>query len=142
MRSVEYGSVFMYKNGFRIYPFGEVGKDLLQIDRRKQQGYARFLGTRDLIGRIEINDPENIDNLKETTSRDGGLIKNKNSEALTKVFYNKDFLDILIERDEENLPSNIKILSILAAKTNNPELLKKVRKLEKQFNKIKEAYEE
>ena len=71
MESVKYGSIFMYKNGFRIYPFGAEGEDILGIDRRKAQGYNRFLGTRDLIGRIEINgdNPE----LRETTSRDGGL---------------------------------------------------------------------
>ena len=41
---VKYGSVFMYKNDFRIYPFGEEGDDSLHIDRRKAQGYSRFLG--------------------------------------------------------------------------------------------------
>lgn len=86
---VKYGSVFLYKNGFRVYPFGEDSEDILGIDRRKQQGYARFLGTRDLIGRIEINDTDDIDNLRETTSRDGGLIKNKNFYQLTDYFYKK-----------------------------------------------------
>ena len=75
VNSVEYGSVFIYKNGFRIYPFGEEGDDTLRIDRRKQQGFYRYLGTRDLIGRIEINGERS--DLKETTSRDGGLIKNE-----------------------------------------------------------------
>lgn len=203
MRSVEYGSVFMYKNSFRIYPFGEENEDLLGIDRRKQQGFNRFLGTRDLIGRIEINDPQNTDNLKETTSRDGGLIKNKNSETLTTFFYDKalkrlekyvvdfikwgdpikdkdtkeelrgpiepeeikkeiiyyitdigkdkkvidlyydkNFLDSLIDREEENLPTNIKKLAILAEKTNDPQLQKRVRKVEKQFQEIQSAFEE
>ena len=87
--SVIYGSVFLYKNGFRVYPFGEEGEDILGIDRRKQQGFARYLGTRDLIGRIEINDIDNIDNLNETTSRDGGLIKNKNFSLLKEYFYKK-----------------------------------------------------
>ena len=41
--SVKYCSVFIYKNGFRIYPFGEEGDDTLQIDRRKQQGFYRYL---------------------------------------------------------------------------------------------------
>jgi len=86
---VKYGSVFLYKNGFRIYPFGEVTSDVLGIDRRKQQGFARFFGTRDLLGRIEINDHENTDNLKETTSRDGGLIKNINYEKLVEFFFEK-----------------------------------------------------
>lgn len=85
--SVDYGSVFMYKNGFRIYPFGEEGDDSLKIDRRKQQGFYRNLGTRELIGRIEINS-ENPE-LKETTSRDGGLIKNDTYNQLVELFYEK-----------------------------------------------------
>lgn len=85
MEPVKYGSVFMYKNGFRVYPYGEEGEDLLLIDRRKQQGFNRFLGTRDLIGRIEINgeQPE----LKETTSRDGGLVKTKTYRDLVEFLY-------------------------------------------------------
>ena len=82
--SVQYGSIFMYKNGFRVYPFGEEGEDLLRIDRRKAQGFNRFLGTRDLIGRIEINgeNPE----LRETTSRDGGLVETATYRDLVEFF--------------------------------------------------------
>lgn len=85
IESVKYGSVFLYKNGFRVYPFGEQGEDLLLIDRRKQQGYNRFLGTRDIIGRIEINglNPQ----LTETTSRDGGLVKTETYQKLVNLFY-------------------------------------------------------
>jgi len=82
---VKYGSVFMYKNGFRVYPYGEEGEDLLLIDRRKQQGFNRFLGTRDLIGRIEINGEQS--ELKETTSRDGGLVKTQTYRDLVEFFY-------------------------------------------------------
>lgn len=82
---VKYGSVFMYKNGFRVYPYGEPGEDLLLIDNRKQQGYNRNLGTRDLIGRIEINGDQS--QLKETTSRDGGLVKTPTYYNLVDFFY-------------------------------------------------------
>lgn len=82
--SVNYGSVFLYKNGFRVYPFGEPGQDTLKIDHRKQQGTARFFGTRDLIGRIEINGNDSL--FQETSSRDGGLIRNAAYEALQKFF--------------------------------------------------------
>lgn len=85
MESVNYGSVFMYKNGFRIYPFGDPGEDILQIDKRKQQGYNRFLGSRDIIGRIEINGDN--DELRETTSRDGGLVKTVTYLSLVDFFY-------------------------------------------------------
>ncbi|KRE71986.1 ATP-binding protein [Paenibacillus sp. Soil750] len=87
IRPVRYGSIFMYKNGFRIYPFGEVGEDPLKLDARKTQGHSRYLGNRELIGRIEIVDHK--DSFIETTSRDGGLIKNHNYEDLVQFFYDK-----------------------------------------------------
>ena len=86
VRVVEYGSVFLYKNGFRIHPFGdEVGGDGFAIDRRKQQQGSRALGTREILGRVEING----DNQKfqETSSRDGGLIKNEQFEQLQNLFF-------------------------------------------------------
>lgn len=73
--AVEYGNVFVYKNGFRIYPFGERNNDILGIDNRAVQGYNRYIGLRNLIGVIEIEGEET--DLKETTSRDGGLVKTK-----------------------------------------------------------------
>jgi signal transduction histidine kinase len=85
VQPVQYGSVFLFKNGFRIYPFGEVTEDTLGIDRRKQQGTARYFGTRDLIGRIEIDGSN--DAFRETSSRDGGLIRNASYEALREYFY-------------------------------------------------------
>lgn len=85
--AVSYGSVFLYKNGFRVYPFGEEGEDRLRIDRRKQQGYARNLGTREIMGRIEIN--SNDDSFKEASSRDGGLIRTTSYEQLEDCFMDK-----------------------------------------------------
>ena len=72
---VNYGSVMVYKNGFRIYPYGEPGEDLFYIDRRKSQGRNRYLGTRDVIGRILILGENN--DFMETTSRDGGFVVNE-----------------------------------------------------------------
>ncbi|PGQ47917.1 heat-shock protein, partial [Bacillus thuringiensis] len=84
---VSYGSIFMFKNGFRIYPYGEVGEDPLNLDKRKAQGYKRYFGTREVVGRIEINGENEL--FVETTSRDGGLIKNDNYERLVEYFYEK-----------------------------------------------------
>ncbi len=85
IHAVQYGSLFLYKNGFRIYPFGEPALDTLKIDHRKQQGQARFIGTRDIIGRIEINGKNPA--FQETSSRDGGLIRNAAYDALEKFFF-------------------------------------------------------
>lgn len=72
---VNFGSIFVYKNGFRIYPYGEPGDDTLGIDHRKQQGFLRYLGTRDVIGHVNIKGIQ--PDLSETTSRSGGIIKNQ-----------------------------------------------------------------
>lgn len=56
VRSVQYGSVFLFLNGFRIPPYGEEGDDWLKLEQRRTQGYARFISARDLVGQIEILD--------------------------------------------------------------------------------------
>ncbi len=85
--SVQFGSIFLYKNGFRVFPYGEKGDDSLDLDRRKQQGYARYLGTRELIGFIAINSKG--DQFKETSSRDGGLIETQAYKDLKDFFLKK-----------------------------------------------------
>lgn len=195
LEPVKYGSVFMYKNGFRVYPFGEEGEDILLIDRRKQQGFNRFLGTRDLIGRIEINgeQPE----LRETTSRDGGLVKtltyyslveffydyvlkrlenyvvnviqwgderiNKetgeitpelwakdvkiqilelisgfiNSKNIIDIQYDKNFLEIIAEKQNKSVDKIVKNISKVAAKSGNPEMIKEAKIIENAVRETK-----
>lgn len=82
--SVNYGSVFIYKNGFRVYPYGETGIDFFKINERKSQGYNRFLGTRELMGRIEINGDN--EHFVEKSSRDGGFIDNPATNQLEDFF--------------------------------------------------------
>ena len=73
VHSVQFGSVFLFRNGFRVFPVGEEGDDTFGLDRRKQQGVRRYLGTRDIVGRIDVTGSE--EDFKESTSRDQGLIK-------------------------------------------------------------------
>jgi signal transduction histidine kinase len=84
VEAVNYGSVFVYKNGFRVFPFGEPGRDFFDIDQRKQQGYKRFLGTRELVGQLEINGDKN--DLVETSSRNNGFIATPQLEELKSFF--------------------------------------------------------
>ena len=85
IRVVNFGSVFLFKNGFRVQPYGEFGDDSWGIDQRKQQGYNRFLGTRDLFGRVSIN-TNNTQQFKEVSNREGGLIETKGYFELLKAF--------------------------------------------------------
>lgn len=88
---VNYGNVFLFKNGFRVQPYGNVGDDSWELDNRKQQGYNRFLGTRDLFGSVELI-TENFNEFKEVSSRDGGLVETIGKKALFDVFKEKAFL--------------------------------------------------
>lgn len=83
----QYGSIFIYKNGFRINPYGDPGEDFFGIDQRKTQGWRRFLGTREIMGRISIKG-EN-DQFVETTSRAHGFIRTKAVETLSTFFIEK-----------------------------------------------------
>jgi len=73
MPSIRYGSLFLIRNGFRIFPIGEEGNDYWGFDHRKQQGYARYLGYRDLLGFVKIQGDEN--KFREASSRTQGLIQ-------------------------------------------------------------------
>lgn len=81
---VNFGSVFVYKNGFRINPMGDPGHDNFLLDSRKTQGTSRFLGSRDVFGRIEISGDN--PRFQEASSRDGGLVANEATELLQKFF--------------------------------------------------------
>lgn len=83
--SVQFGSVFLFRNGFRVFPVGQEGDDWFGMDRRKQQGYARFLGTRDVIGRIDVSGSD-ID-FQESSSRNTGLIETIAVQQLRKCFH-------------------------------------------------------
>ena len=84
VQPVNFGSIFLYKNGFRIQPYGDKGDDSWGIDYRYQQGRMRFLGSRSLFGRVSIE--TNSKQFVEVSSRDGGLQKTKGYYELIKLF--------------------------------------------------------
>lgn len=80
VRPVNFGSIHLFINGFRVSPFGDEGNDWLDLESRKGQGYARYLGTRDLVGWVEINDESS--DFQIISSREG-LVKNHKYMQLT-----------------------------------------------------------
>lgn len=86
--SHDFGSIFLFLNGFRIYPYGEESNDWLKLDQRKAQGYSRYLGTRELMGYVAIEDTSN--KFKPVSAREGLF----NNEAFAQ-------LSILEESDVE-----------------------------------------
>ncbi|MDC0657411.1 ATP-binding protein [Leisingera sp. SS27] len=83
--SVQFGSVFLFRNGFRVFPIGESGDDWFGMERRKGQGYARFLGNRDVIGRLDVSGDD--EDFQEASSRNSGLIATAAVRELRECFW-------------------------------------------------------
>lgn len=84
--SVQFGSIFLFRNGFRVFPIGAEEDDFFGLNRRKQQGQRRFLGGRDLIGRVQIKGVAGFD---EATSRNQGLIRTPEVDQLVECIRDK-----------------------------------------------------
>lgn len=85
MTPVNYGNVFLFRNGFRIMPYGEFDDDSWGLNQRSQQGYNRNLSTRDLFGRVDVHS-DDVNMFKEVSSRDGGLIDSEETRQLHAYF--------------------------------------------------------
>lgn len=81
IRSVDFGSIFLFIDGFRVPPYGDEGDDWLGLEIRKGQGYNRYLGTREIVGRIEVNN--NQDKFIIISNR-SGVVNNIAYEQLTR----------------------------------------------------------
>lgn len=66
----DYGNIKLFRDNFRILPYGEANNDWLGIDNKHAQAVFRSLGTRDIVGYVQIS---NIGNeaLKDATDRHG-----------------------------------------------------------------------
>lgn len=84
--SVQFGSIFLFRNGFRVFPVGQEHDDFFGLTHRQQQGMRRYVGSRDLIGRVSIAGAKGFD---EATSRDQGLIRTPQVEQLVTCLREK-----------------------------------------------------
>lgn len=66
----DYGNIKVFRDDFRVLPYGEKENDWLGIDNKHAQGAFRTFGTRDLVGYVQISKINNPI-LKDATSRQG-----------------------------------------------------------------------
>jgi signal transduction histidine kinase/anti-sigma regulatory factor (Ser/Thr protein kinase) len=72
------GGIRLYRNGFRVSPYGEMGDDWLEIDERYTASGGKDVipfSNKNVFGFVEIVD-ENGDLFEETSSREG-ILKNE-----------------------------------------------------------------
>lgn len=76
-----HGGIRLYRNGFRVLPYGEPGDDWLGLDKAyRKREILPSVGNISWFGFAEINDPQG-EHFEETSSREG-LLQNKASEEL------------------------------------------------------------
>lgn len=75
-----YSGVSIYRDGFRVHPYGEPGDDWLQLDNRSRQNPTSNLANNQIIAAIKISRDSNPE-LKDRTTREG-LVHNRSYESL------------------------------------------------------------
>lgn len=76
--------VSIYRDGFRVHPYGESGNDWLQLDSRSRQTPARCLANNQVIAAIRISREKNA-SLKDRSTREG-LVYNDEYRSLQQWF--------------------------------------------------------
>lgn len=79
----EQSGISIYRNGFRIRPYGDQGYDWLNLDAQRVQNPSLSIGSEQINGRISIEDEEKS-GLKEKSARDG-LYENDSYWTLQKI---------------------------------------------------------
>jgi hypothetical protein len=86
LRSVldNYSGVSVYRDGFRVHPYGERGLDWLSLDTRSRQNPTLRLANNQVIAAIRISRDSNRELIDRTTRE--GFVHNQSYEALQKWF--------------------------------------------------------
>ena len=79
----EWSGIGIYRDGFRVLPYGEPDDDWLRLDQRRVNNPVTRLSNNQVCGMLEISADTNPD-LRDQTNR-GGLIQNQQFEDLRRL---------------------------------------------------------
>lgn len=79
----EWSGISIYRDGFRLWPYGEPNDDWLRLDQRRVNNPAERLSNNQVVGFIDISRKENPD-LVDQTNREG-LISNRAMADLRRL---------------------------------------------------------
>lgn len=93
-----YSGVSLYRDGFRVYPYGQKGNDWLGLDNRSRQNPSMHLANNQVIAAVQISREANPE-LRDRSTREG-MVLNAEHRALEAWF--KEVL-ALLERERYEL---------------------------------------
>jgi signal transduction histidine kinase len=79
----EFSGVSIYRDGFRVFPYGERGDDWLGLDPRRVNQPTRRISNNQIAGYVSISHEENPE-LRDQTNREG-LMQNRAYEDLRDI---------------------------------------------------------
>lgn len=80
---IKQSGISIFRNDFRIRPYGDKGFDWLDLDSKRVQNPSKSIGSEQISGRIYI-EPSEDSGLKEKSARDG-LYENNNFKTLYNI---------------------------------------------------------
>ena len=128
MRVKDFGNIRLYRDNFRIHPYGEPFNDWLDLDIRKAQGFARSFGSRDLVGYVQIYKKYNSGIVAPTNRQ--GIVDNEYSKQLRQFII--DYPVKILEKYYFKKPKNE---SFTEAKNNVETAVQQLTNLAKEVQK-------
>lgn len=127
-----YGGIYLYRDGFRVLPYGRIDADFLGLEERRNKRIGSyFFSYRRMFGYIELSRTENA-SLKDKSSREG-LINNGPYRA-----FKEDLIALFIDLAKEYFSDKAKQSVFLDEKkrlNEQDEVIKKDKKREQQEKK-------
>lgn len=85
--------ISIYRDGFRVYPYGETGNDWLYLDNRSRQNPTTRLANNQIVGAIRISRDGNPE-LKDRSNREGMVANAAHAELAT-------WFELILQKLEE-----------------------------------------
>lgn len=90
----------VYRDGFRVWPYGEPGNDWLNMDSRRVNNPKKVFSNNQIIGMVEITVEQNP-KLKDKTDREGLILNNEYNDFTNIVLSSISEFEILRRRDKD-----------------------------------------
>lgn len=96
------GGIRVFRDGLRVYDYGEPENDWLALDFRRFQQPSKAISNNQIVGAIEINRADSAD-LEEKTNREGFVSNDAYNAFKNAILHVIDVVEILRQTDKKNL---------------------------------------
>lgn len=96
------GGIRVFRDGLRVYDYGEPENDWLSLDYRRFQQPSKAISNNQIVGAIEINRADSAD-LEEKTNREGFVSNDAYNTFKNAILHVIDIVEILRQTDKKNL---------------------------------------